>query len=407
MQCDYFDAGVCRSCTLMGVPYAAQLAAGQAQVAETLSGHVAPEAWSSPRPSAESRFRNKAKLVVGGRKGAPTLGILDAGGQGVDLRHCGLHEEPLHRAILTLAELLADSGLTPYDVPARQGELKHVLVTVSPDAELMVRLVLRSPGQLRRVAELLGPLHATLPGTRVVSVNLQPEHKAVLEGAEEIVLTEQDTLPMRVGGITLHLGTRSFFQTNTAVAAALYEQVSAWVAAERPSTLWDLYCGVGGFALHCAVAGATDDGTGPQVLGIEISQEAVASARLSAAELRLSERVRFEAGDATAYLGGDGAGSQGAGIQGAEIDGAGFHGTATGTAPEAVVVNPPRRGLGPRLSQALEESSARLLVYSSCNATSLATDLARMPSWRVDEARLFDMFPQTRHHEVAVLLRRR
>lgn len=189
MQCDYFDAGVCRSCTLMGVPYAAQLAAGQAQVAETLARHVAPEAWSPAQPSAESRFRNKAKLVVGGRKGSPTLGILDAGGQGVDLRHCGLHEEPLHQAVLTLAELLADSGLTPYDVPARQGELKHLLVTVSPDAELMVRLVLRSPGQLRRVAELLGPLHAALPGTRVVSVNLQPEHKAPSPCITGMILT--------------------------------------------------------------------------------------------------------------------------------------------------------------------------------------------------------------------------
>ena len=29
MQCDYFDAGRCRSCTLMGTPYDEQLAAKQ------------------------------------------------------------------------------------------------------------------------------------------------------------------------------------------------------------------------------------------------------------------------------------------------------------------------------------------------------------------------------------------
>src|SRR5690606_2956169 len=118
------------------------------------------------------------------------------------------------------------------------------------DGQLMVRFVLRSPGQLPRVRELLEPLGAALPGTRVVSVNLQPEHKAVLEGAEELVLTAEATLPMRLGPVTLHLRPQSFFQTNTTVAAALYRQAQEWVGQAAPGSLWDLYCGVGGFALH-------------------------------------------------------------------------------------------------------------------------------------------------------------
>lgn len=391
VQCDYFDAGECRSCALMGVRYADQLTRTQQIVAARLAEHVGADRWLPPQASRESAFRNKAKLVVGGRKGAPTLGILDAQGQGVDLRHCGLHEPDLHRAILVLAELVAASGLTPYDVAARQGELKHLLVTVSPDAELMVRLVLRSPGQLPRVHELAGPLRRALPGLRVLSVNLQPEHKAVLEGPEEMVLTEQDTLPMRVNDRILHLGTRSFFQTNTEVAAALYAQVAQWVdglnEGRGSQVLWDLYCGVGGFALHCSAPGR-------QVLGVEVSEQAVASAQRSAAELGL-DGTHFRAGDATSLL------SDGP----AAVD----QGRAGGgtVSPDTVIVNPPRRGLGQRLAEQLEAGSARHLIYSSCNATSLALDLARMPSWQVEAARLFDMFPQTDHHEVAVLLRRR
>lgn len=46
------------------------------------------------------------------------------------------------------------------------------------------------------------------------------------------------------------------------------------------------------------------------------------------------------------------------------------------------------------------------VVYSSCNPTTLLSDLRAMPSLRVGSARLFDMFPQTHHHEVAVLLAR-
>lgn len=388
MQCDYFDAGGCRSCSLMGIGYDVQLDRKQAAVGAVLVDRIPADRWLEPWASVESGFRNKAKLVVGGRKGAPTLGILDGQGRGVDLRDCGLHEEPVHRAVLSLADLVAGSGLTPYDVPTRQGELKHLLVTVSPDQELMVRFVLRSPGQLRRVEELLAPLREALPSTRVVSVNVQPEHKAVLEGPDELVLTEERTLPMRLNGLTLHLGTRSFFQTNTAVAAALYRQVAGWLADAAPASLLDLYCGVGGFALHAAGV-ASDDG--PEVLGVEVSAEAVASARRSAAELGLGDRVRFETGDATAYL-----------------DHTAYPdlGSTLGTGPAAVVVNPPRRGIGPDLAERLERSGAEHLVYSSCNARSLAVDLARMSSWQVEAARLFDMFPQTDHHEVAVLLRR-
>lgn len=373
MQCDYFDAGRCRSCVLMGTPYAAQLAAGATQVAQTLAQVVPADAWLPPHPSREEGFRNKAKLVVGGTKGDPTLGILDAAGHGVDLRHCGLHEPGLAGAIPVLAELVAASGLTPYDIPRRQGELKHLLVTHSPDGELMIRFVLRSPGQLRRVAELLPDLHRRLPGTRVVSVNLQPEHKAVLEGAEEIVLTQAQSLPMKVNDVTLHLRTRSFFQTNTAVAAALYTQAREWAQADDPRSVWDLYCGVGGFALHLAAPGR-------EVLGIEVSTEAVESARTSADALDHGGQVTFEVGDATSYL-------------------------RDRPAPDLVVVNPPRRGIGP-LAEVLEHNGARRVIYSSCNARSLAADLARMPSLRVRAARLFDMFPQTHHHEVMVSLER-
>ena len=54
----------------------------------------------------------------------------------------------------------------------------------------------------------------------------------------------------------------------------------------------------------------------------------------------------------------------------------------------------------------LERSGVRHVVYSSCNAESLARDLAQMPSLRPVEARILDMFPHTTHYEVMVLLAR-
>lgn len=374
MQCPHYDAGRCRSCGLMGMPYDQQVAELDQDVRGTLAEVVPEDVWETPFVGPEAGFRNKAKLAVGGTKGAPTFGILDQEHRGTDLRDCGLYDPALAEALLRLAPSVATLGLTPFDVRTRQGELKHLIVTGSPDGEFMARFVLRSPGQLVRVREGLSSLCEAVPGLRVVSVNLQPEHKAVLEGEEEIVLTDEDSLPMRVAGTTLHLRPRSFFQTNTVVASGLYEQVRGWIAEIDPASVLDLYCGVGGFALGAALA----PGRARHVAGVEVAPEAVASARRSATELGVD--VDFTVGDARAL---------------------------TRLEHEVVVVNPPRRGIGTDLCRVLDEEGPGHVIYSSCRAASLAKDLAAMPGYRVTRARLFDMFPQTRHHEVIVRLDRR
>ncbi|OAX67838.1 hypothetical protein A5N15_00095 [Rothia kristinae] len=79
MHCDYYDAGLCRSCTRMNEPYPAQLADKQERLRQLLAPHR-PEAWLEPVPSPESGFRNKAKMVVSGTVERPLLGILDRDG---------------------------------------------------------------------------------------------------------------------------------------------------------------------------------------------------------------------------------------------------------------------------------------------------------------------------------------
>lgn len=386
LHCGHFSAGRCRSCTLMGTPYADQLAAKDAAVRERLGPLVPDHVWQEPLPSAAAGFRNKAKLMVGGTAGAPTLGILDADGRGVDLRTCGLHEAALATVLDRLARFVTRAALPPYDVARRRGELKHLVLTASPTGELMLRLVLRTTGPLERVREHLPGLLADLPQLRVVSANIHPEHKATLSGAQEVPLTEETLLSVPMGPVVLHVGPDSFLQTNTAVAAALYAQVTDWLTDRGAATVTDLYCGVGGFALHAAAAGI-------EAVGVEVSADAVRGATRGARDLAGvpgAAGARFVVADA----------SDPAAV------------VAAAGATQAVVVNPPRRGLGPDLPVLLDGLSAAAdpasptgtLVYSSCNPVTLATDLAAMPHWQPLSARLVDMFPNTDHAEVLVLL---
>ncbi len=376
VRCSYYEAARCASCTWIERPYAEQLAdkARRAErlVAGAVGGSRAPQ-WLPPVASPEAGYRNKAKMVVGGTAARPVVGILDEHGRAVDLRDCPLHTPGLRAALSTLADFVTVADLEPYDLGSRRGELKYLLVTASPDDELMVRFVCRSTEPLARLRKHLPWLQAALPGLRVASLNVQPRHAAVLEGEREELLTQDRTLRMRVAGIDLLLRPGGFFQTNTAVAAALYRQARAWVDDVAPATLWDLYCGVGGFALHCA------DGV-RRVTGIEVSAEAVDGATAAATRAGLAG-VRFAVGDAAAFA------------------------RTTRPLPDLVVVNPPRRGIGD-LAPWLEASGVPAVLYSSCEGASLARDLAAMPTLVPTRAQVLDMFPQTAHAETLVLLQR-
>lgn len=375
--CAHFEAGRCRSCAWLPLPVAEQLARKQQACAQALADWPDME-WRVPVGSAPFSFRNKAKMVVSGTAQAPVLGLMGADGQGVDLTDCPLYPSRLQALFEPVVALIRQAGLVPYDIARRQGELKYVLLTQDASSgQAMLRLVLRSTQLVTAVQAALSDFLVQAPAVQVVSVNIQPVHQAIVEGEEEHLLTAADRLVMWVNQVPLELAPRSFFQTNTQVAAALYATARDWVAQLAPAGMWDLFCGVGGFALQCA------PGVQGPVTGIEVSAQAIASACASAEAMGLSDRVSFRALSADDFALGQ------------------------TQVPELVLVNPPRRGIGEALCAFLEQSSARWLVYSSCNPHSLAQDMRRMPSFRPVQAQLFDMFPHTHHAEVLVLLQRR
>ncbi|WP_404288875.1 methyltransferase domain-containing protein [Glutamicibacter arilaitensis] len=373
MECLYFSAGRCRSCTQMPVPYVDQLQAKADHCATALAQF--PELqFLPPQASSESGFRNKAKMVISGTTENPTIGILDADGHGVDLRNCGVCAPELRALFPVIERFIKELKLIPYDVPKGKGQLKHVILTLSDTGAVMVRWVLRTKKHFVALRDSLPQFLELLPRYSVVSVNFLPEHKAVLEGEEEIILTRRTTLEFGLNGVPMHLRPQGFFQTNTEIAAALYRQARQWITDANPASLWDLYSGVGGFALHCAEGGR-------RVQGIETSTEAVAAAQVTVEEMGL-ENTTFTAMDATEFA------------------------LAAEQAPEAVIVNPPRRGITADLAQWLNDSTVQHVVYSSCNSVSLARDLAWLDKFTAKQARVMDMFPQTNHYEVIVRLER-
>lgn len=371
MHCALYDAGRCRSCQWLELPLTQQLADKMANLRELLAGHPAAR-WLAPVSGPETAFRNKAKMVVSGSVERPLLGMLHRDGTPEDLTDCPLYPPSFEAVFAALKPFIARAGLTPYNVARKRGELKYLLLTESQQGGMMLRFVLRSAAKLAQLRAALPWLQQQLPQLKVITANIQPVHMAIMEGEQEIFLSDQQALAENFNGVPLWIRPQSFFQTNPTVASQLYATARDWVRALPVNHMWDLFCGVGGFGLHCAT---------PQMrlTGIEIAPEAIACAKQSAAQLGLTN-LHFQALDSTQFA------------------------THEDDIPQLVLVNPPRRGIGAALCDYLSRMAPPYIIYSSCNARTMAADIDRLQGYRVERVQLFDMFPHTAHYEVLTLL---
>ena len=176
----------------------------------------------------------------------------------------------------------------------------------------------------------------------------------------------------RMAGPAADKASVAFEQVNAEVAGALRAAVLDAVPREAHRVL-DLYAGTGEVSLALARRGC-------EVASVEAEDAAVRLAEERARSEGLSVRaVAARVEDRLASL----------------------------LPADAVVVNPPRTGLAPEVTGALERQPPAALVYVSCDPATLARDLKRLGA---DPARLvlrcFDMFPQTSHVETLASLRR-
>lgn len=378
IPCHHYQSGHCRSCQWLDIPYAKQLELKNQDLVKQLEQLDCSQLqWLPAHPSSLTGFRNKAKMAVSGAVERP---ILSHPNSQTDLTDCPLYPPHFQQIFLILKDFIARAGLVPYNLKKQKGELKYILLTESRfNGELMLRFVLRSEIKLPLVErELAGLLHK-LPKLKVVSLNIQPQHAAILEGDKEIFLTEQRILKEEFNQILLFIRPQGFFQTNPEVAEQLYGTAQKWVQNLPIQRIWDLFCGVGGFGLHCAKA-IQQQQRDVELTGIEISSSAIEAASQSAQHLGLSQ-VKFQALDVNAFK------------------------PEAQALPDLVIVNPPRRGIGQEIIDFLNQLQPQFILYSSCNPKTMATDLKQLTNYQAQKAKLFDMFPHTAHQEALVLLK--
>lgn len=185
------------------------------------------------------------------------------------------------------------------------------------------------------------------------------------------------TAVQEAAGRRWRLSAQGFWQVHPAAADTFAGVVGGWAEATPGARAWDLFAGVGLFA--SVLAGQV--GPRGRVLAVESDRRAVADGRANLTDLR---QVRWRSGRVDRALRG--------------ID----------ERPEVVVLDPPRKGAGRAVTDAVAAAGPERVVYVACDPAALARDVATFAAhgYRLDRLRAFDAFPMTHHVETLALLRR-
>jgi 23S rRNA (uracil747-C5)-methyltransferase len=372
-SCHYHSAGMCRSCTLLDTAAGTRLSSKLASLTGTLTRckvhpSVLRDAVTLPSPW---HTRHKVKMSVSGSVANPVIGITRQDRTSQELAECPLSTELIADLLRHLASVITTYSLTPYDIAARTGELKYIIITTTSRRDQgILRFIMRSREALPHVQAAATDLTSHFPWIKVISCNIQPIPAAILEGSEEIPITDNTVIREEFASLPLFFTPQSFMQVTPAIAQQLYIRAAQLVSKVSPHRLLDLFCGVGGFSLSVAPYCR-------EILGIEISAQAIGCAQRAADELGL-HHVHFQATDVEAFIREN-----------------------RDYSPDMIVVNPPRRGLSEDTLRYFMHSRPQHILYSSCNPETFARDAQTLlPSYTLEELTPFDMFPMTHHWEV-------
>ncbi len=339
----------------------------------------------TPGPTAGSASGNQAaagpgpgpaprqQAVPGPALGFHIPGVFD---KVLDINECLLMSEPADAIRNEVRRYALDRKLPFYDFREHKGFLRNMIVRKSSTGEVMVVLVTTDalPEErdllLRFLTERfpeITSLYSIVNTKRNDSISdLQPVHVAGKMFISEVM-----------DGLRFRVGPKSFYQTNSGQAVRLYGIVKEYAQLTGRENVYDLYTGTGTIACYLASQAAG-------VTGIEYIEEAVADARVNAAENGIYNAF-FIAGDIKDTFTDELFRKRGK--------------------PDVIITDPPRAGMHTDVVNAMLRSGAERIVYVSCNPATQARDIAIL-SAAYDVVRIapVDMFPHTFHVENVALL---
>jgi 23S rRNA (uracil1939-C5)-methyltransferase len=369
--CPYFSR--CGGCHYQHTDYEHQLEIKKEILRETLrrTAKIELPFEIEVHRSPPWNYRNRSRLQVQTKPDFAVGYFGLASHQLQPVEECSISSPLINRGIATLWRLGGTGKVV-------EGLREIEFFADADDSQLLVEV--RCEATVRRATfrAFAEELQARLPETCAVVASRESargeQEKFFTSGPEHLTYQTQH------GAYRVSAG--SFFQTNRHLIDELVQVVSQ---DQSGNLALDLYAGVGLFstALACDFR---------HIVSVESSQH-------SSADLAYNLPSNGKAVQATTeqYL---------ARAENSRRSAKGEVLPQPFSAPDLVVVDPPRSGLGERVARQLANLRASRVTYVSCDPSTLARDLVLLlaAGYRVEQVHLVDLFPQTFHLEAVVQL---
>jgi 23S rRNA (uracil1939-C5)-methyltransferase len=395
-KCKHFEA--CGGCKWQHMDYGSQLHFKQQEVENNLKriGHLS---FPPPLPilASEARYyyRNKMEFSFSDSrwlyaheleqkepiqdKNALGLHMPGMWDKVLDLEECHLQADPSNAIRLEIKRFSGDHGLSFFNPRTQQGLLRTLMIRTSSTGELMVLLQFTKDEEASRKL-LMNHIAETFPEITSLLYVINRKKNDTLYDQEVHCYKGRDHIWEEMEGLRFRIDAKSFYQTNSDQAYALYKVVRDFADLKGEELVYDLYTGTGTIAQFIA-------SNARKVIGIEIVPEAVESAKINAGVN---------------------------GIQNAEFITGDMRGALNSTilkkygTPDVLITDPPREGMHPEVVDQIRSMAPEKIIYVSCNSATQARDLGLLNDlYEIQKIQPVDMFPQTHHVENVVLLNKR
>ncbi len=324
-------------------------------------------------------FRHRARLAIRGRLGSPKIGLFQADSHRVvHIPNCRVHHPLINEVAGTVRRALVDARVTCYSDQAHLGLARYLQVVVERRSETAQVVLVANTERVEPLGECLQFIRERL-GSRLHSLwlnfNTVPNNVILAPGFYHHF--GPASVVEAFGGAAVHYPPGAFGQSNLEVGGQIVGHIRDRIPQDAQVT--EFYAGVGAIGLSVL----------EKVRALKLNELAAQSLfglQLGLADLPapLRERVEVVPGAAQAAI-------------------------PAAMQSQVVIVDPPRRGLDPQLTQFLAEHAPEHLIYVSCGLASFLHDAELLLAggrMRLAELTAFNLMPFTEHVETVACFRR-